>query len=432
MRKIFFILSIVVLAVVAAVMFAPVLPKAAQTVEAMVRRAFAPSEDKPSAVNAKAESSDGKVAPKAETEAKGAPIGALKFSSNQILDLKIVSKTAGACELARSIVVPGNVILNADRIARVPVKVVGTATELRKRLGERVKKAEVVAVLDSREVADAKGAYLTAAVNFDLQKTVYERAKILWDKKISAEQQFLQARATFMQAELQFDLARQKLSALDIDAREVAKAAKLDSANSGTSSLRRYEIRSTVSGRIVERKVDVGAAVGSLGDPSELYTVVDLSSVWIELAVPTNELDRIKEGERVVISSGGDNDKETEGRVIFVSPLVSQETRSARVIAEIANRDLTWRPGSSVTAKVFAAQDAVRTCVPRNAIQTVDGKPVVFVRTKEGFEKREVVQGRRDDANIEIGSGLEPGQEVAVANTFLLKAELGKTEARDE
>jgi cobalt-zinc-cadmium efflux system membrane fusion protein len=222
--------------------------------------------------------------------------GLVRMTPERISADEIDVTPVGEGSLARKLIVPGTVVPNADRIARVPVKVVGTVAQLRKRLGDLVIEGEVVALIDSREVADARSEYLTALVNFDLQKTMFERAQQLWNQKISAEQQYLQARATFAQAQLRFDLARQKLSALDLDASELADAAKKDAVSPGALNLRQYQIRSPVSGRVVERRVDQGMAVGQEGNPSDLYTVADLSSVWVELAVPAPDLDAIKQG----------------------------------------------------------------------------------------------------------------------------------------
>lgn len=355
--------------------------------------------------------------------------GLIKMAAERVAaaEIEVVPVAAGA--LARKLTVPGTITPNADRLARVPAKVVGTVAQLRKRLGDPVKEGEVVAVLDSREVADTKSEYLTSAVNLGLHKTMFERSQTLWDKKVTTEQLYLQAQATFNQAQLRFDLARQKLSALDIDATEVAALAKKDASNPGALNLRQYEIRSPISGRVVERRVDQGMAVGSQGDPSDLYTVADLSSVWVELAVPTVDLDAIKQGQRVLISSGGAAGKHGEGRIIFVSPLLNQDTRSARVIAEFANAKLAWRPGSYVTADVIIEEGPVAVRIPRIALQTIGGEQVVFVRTPNGFQRRDVKIGRAGGQAVEVIAGLAAGEQIAVTNTFLLKAELGKTEA---
>jgi cobalt-zinc-cadmium efflux system membrane fusion protein len=364
---------------------------------------------------------------KGELAAEHGNDGSIDMPVARIEAAKITVAPVTAGSLARRITVPGVIAPDIDRLAHIPAKVVGTVVEMRKRPGDTVKKGEVVAVLDSREAADAKSEYLTGSVNFDLQKTMFERAQTLWDKKISAEQQYLQARATFIQARLRADLARQKLLALNLDPGQVAQLPEQETSPPEKSNLRRYEIRSSLSGRVIERKVNIGASVGQEGDPSDLYSVADLSVVWVEMSLPTTELDRVAEGQRVVVS-GSEPGKRSEGKVIFVSPVLDQETRSARVIAEIGNADLTWRPGSYVSADIFAGEKPVKLRLPRTALQKVDGKAVVFVRTPEGFEKREVVIGEEDEQAVEVVSGLKQGDEVAVANSFLLKAELGKGE----
>jgi len=96
------------------------------------------------------------------------------------------------------------------------------------------------------------------------------------------------------------------------------------------------------------------------------------------------------------------------------------------------NAAMTWRPGLFVTAQITTAEQPVDLCVPRAALQTLDGEQILFVRTEEGFEKREVVVGRGDEQRVEIVFGLEPDEMIATARTFVLKAELGKGEAGDD
>ncbi|KQO85919.1 efflux RND transporter periplasmic adaptor subunit [Methylobacterium sp. Leaf91] len=353
--------------------------------------------------------------------------GKIKMTAEQAAEQDIELAMVEGGILSRHLLVPGTIAQDADRIARVPVRVVGTVSEMRKRLGEEVAKGEVVAVLDSREVAEAKSDFLTATVKADLEKTNFDRQQALWDKRISAESAFLNAKAAYSEATLRVDLARQKLSALGLNAAEVATSARKDETTPNLSSLRRYELKSPLAGRVVERKVDVGTAVGKEGDPADVYTVADLSSVWIELAVPTTELSKVREGAKVTIV--GDDAARGEGKVVFVSPILNPETRSARVIVALPNKDMAWRPGTFVTTEVEIAQDKVKVRLPKSAIQTIGGEKVAFVRTPEGFERRDVTLGRADDDAFEILTGLNPGEEVAVANSFVLKAELGKAEA---
>src|SRR5215831_3130802 len=157
-------------------------------------------------------------------------------------------------------------------------------------------------------------------------------------------------------------------------------------------SLRRQAVRSPIAGRVVERKVDLGTAVGRDNLETELFTIVDLDRVWVKLAISPADLPAIKEGQPVSISTRAVTEK-AEGKIVFISPLLDKETRSARVVAEIANGEGVWRPGSFVTAAIATEQQPVSSVIPTIAIQTIENEKIVLVRTPEGFEKRQLGLG---------------------------------------
>jgi len=369
---------------------------------------------------------------------KEGPEGVVVMSAERVAAAGITVAPAAGGPLTRKLTVPGVIAMDADRIGRVAARVIGTVTELNKRLGDPVTKGETIAVLDSREVAEAKSELLASLVNQELQSTLFEREQSLWDKKISAEQQYLRARNTFSEVAVRVDLARQKLTALGVSDREVAsvrrevkpfrQVASVEGELPTSLGLQRYELRAPIAGRVVERRVDLGAPVGGEGQEKEIYVIADLSSVWVELAVSTSDLAQVREGQKVMISAGAEGPN-AEARITFISPMLNQETRSARVIATMDNKGLVWRPGSFATAQVIVEEIPVDIRLPRAALQTLKGEQVVFVRTKQGFEKRDVVLGKQDDSAVEVVFGLDPGDEVAVANSFVIKAELGKAEA---
>ena len=327
--------------------------------------------------------------------------------------------------LSRRIVVPGTIVPHADRIARVSVKLSATVTELRKKLGDTVAKGEIIAVLESREVANAKSEYLAARLNSDLQKNLYERDKILWDRHVMAEQLVLRSRGAAAQAKVNLDIARQKLFALGVTENELAALP-----DEPETSLRRQEVRAPISGRVVDRKVDLGAAVGRDNLETELFTVADLDRVWVELAIGPTDLPMVAEGQTVSVAAHGLS-RRAVGKIVFISPIVDRDTHSARVVAEIANPDGNWRPGSLVHATVAIEERSVALAVPVSAIQTIDKMRVLFVRTSEGFEKRQVMLGDGDDRLFEVLSGVRDGETIAVSNTFALKAEFLKSLAED-
>ncbi|WP_315830831.1 efflux RND transporter periplasmic adaptor subunit [Bradyrhizobium prioriisuperbiae] len=361
----------------------------------------------------------------AKPEAAETKTSVIPMDDERIKLAQIEQAGVGPATIAKRLVVPGTIVPSANRIAHVSVKLSGTVAELRKNIGNDVVKDEVIAVLESREVADAKSEYLAARLTDELQRELFVRDKMLWDSRVSTEQQFLRSRTTAAQTDMRLNIARQKLLALGLQDSEIVALPKAPEA-----SLRRQDVRAPISGRLVERKVELGTAVGRDSLETELFVVVDLSRVWVELSVASADLPSIKEGQPVRISARGLSETVT-GKIIFVSPLVDKDTRTARVVAEIPNTDARWRPGSFVTAAIALNERDAAVVAPISAIQKLDGRPIVFVRTKDGFEKRDVVLGQREDETVEIVSGLMPGDTIAVTNTFSLKAELAKPKDED-
>jgi cobalt-zinc-cadmium efflux system membrane fusion protein len=351
--------------------------------------------------------------------------GLLPMSEEQIKLAQIDLAEVGPATIAKRLVVPGSIVPNADLIAHVSVKLSGTVAELRKNIGDDVVKDEVIAVLESREVADAKSEYMAARLTNDLAQDLSNRDKTLWEGRAVPEQQYLRSRNAAAQSAMKVNIARQKLMALGLADSEIAALPDTSEAR-----LRRQDVRALISGRVVERKVELGTAVGRDNLETELFVIVDLSRLWVDLSVASSDLPLIKEGQSVKISARGLSETAT-GKIVFVSPLVDKDTRTARVVAEIQNTDRRWRPGSFVTAAVALSERNVPVVAPATAIQKLEGRPVVFVRTKDGFEKREVVLGQKEDQALEIVSGLTSGESIAVTNTFSLKSELSKPKDED-
>ena len=349
----------------------------------------------------------------------------VRLTDAQVAKVGIRTEAVGEGRLFRHLHVPGTIVPSANLTARIAVKTTGTVVELRKGLGDRVAKGEVVALLDSREIAETKGEYLAARVSADLQKSLFERDKALWDKRISSEQQYLRSQASYQDLKVKEDAARRKLTFLGLSPAEIDALP-----NQPEAQFERQEIRSPIAGKIVERRVDPGAAVGRDNLETELYSVVDLSKVWVDLAVSPGDMPLVREGQAVTVRAEATGEA-ASGRIVFIVPVLDQNTRAARVVAELANPDEMWRPGSFVAAEILVSDKPARVMVPAGAIQTLEGKPNVFVRVADGFEARPVTLGRSDDDSAEVTAGLEPGEAVAVANSFTLKAELGKAAAED-
>ncbi len=350
----------------------------------------------------------------------------IKLSEAQITAAGIKTAPVGEGALVRRLTVPGAIVPSADRVARVAVKLLGTVAELRKRLGEPVEKGEVIAVIESREVADAKSEYLAARLTHELQQILVGRAQTLMRSKAMAENEYLRTRTASENARVKLTVARQKLAALGLTDQQIAELPEV-----AVELLRRQDLTAPISGRIAERRVDLGALVGREGQESELFVIVNLDVVWVELAVPPADLVSIREGHEITVANAATSER-TQAKITFISPLLDKDTRTARVVATLDNPTHMWRPGTFVTAEVPLEVQHAGIVAPKAAMHSVKGKRVVFVREEEGFAVRTITTGREDDRTIEILSGVSRGERIAVSNSFILKAELGKSEAEHE
>jgi membrane fusion protein, heavy metal efflux system len=350
----------------------------------------------------------------------------IALSKQQIRDIGIALAQAKGGTLRRHFLAPGSLIPDADHVARVSVRVLATVAELRKKLGDSVEQGEIVAVIESRDVAEAKSEYLAARVTNELRQTLFTRQKALVESRAVAENEYLRTQLAANEAQIKLDGARQKLFALGLSEAEIA-----DLPNQPPESLRKQYLRAPISGRVSERRVDLGGLIGREGQESELFVIVNLDDIWVDLAVSPEDIASVREGSLVSIRAIGIDDA-ANAKIIFVSPLLDRETRNARVIASLPNPDHRWRPGTFVTAEIPLGDVASKVIVPRKALQTIKGVPTLFIRDANGFEARQVKTGREDDDDVEIVSGLTRGETFAVANTFTLKAELEKADAEHE
>lgn len=351
--------------------------------------------------------------------------GLIKLTVSQIESAGIKVENVTAQTLGASVNVSGKIVAAADRLARTVPKAAGIVTEARKNLGDAVEKGEILALIESREMAEAVADYLASRRAEDLARTNFSREKSLWEKKITAEQDYLNARNVHQEAKIRVDLAHQKLHALGHDEDMIKAYDKNSGKASIAETLRFHEIRAPLSGRIIGRELTLGEYVDTT---HAAYTIADLSIVWVEIALSPADLSAVMEGQSVTVS---DSRHKGTGKLVFVSPAIDPDTGTAKAIIELDNKNGIWRPGAFANAQINTAASGGEAPITlaQEAVQTIDGSPVVFVRTKDGFEKRAVTTGRSSHDAIEIISGLKPGEIVAVSGTFTLKAELGKAEA---
>lgn len=193
-------------------------------------------------------------------------------------------------------------------------------------------------------------------------------------------------------------------------------------------SLTQYDIVAPIGGTVIERK----GVLGEYADKDKrLMVIADLSTLWIDFRVYQQDFPKLKLGQKVEISLA-QNGGPKKAEISYISPIGMTDTQSMLARAVVENSDSGFRPGLYVTGRVLIGEQMVPVAVRQSAIQYINGKPVIFVEGKDGFEGREVEFGLKDDEMVEIIFGVVAGDKVVTGNSFVLKAELGKGEASHE
>lgn len=341
--------------------------------------------------------------------------GRVKIADEMLKSMGIELLIAGPAILKPKLKLPGEVIFNEHNIVRVVPRVAGLVTNVQGHHGQHVKKGDVLAVIESPMLADLRSQYFVAKKRLALTRTTYEREKQLWEEKISAKQDFLQAQELWNEAQITLELAATKLRALGVQPE--SNYLKTDFAH--------YEIRAPISGIIIAKAIALGEA---LKEDREIYTIADVSTVWTAVTVYPKDLNIIHENQKVVVKATA-SDIESQGTVTYISTLIGGQTRTATARVELDNKDGHWRPGMFVNAELVAEEIKVPVAVAVSAIQTLRDWPVVFGRYDQYFEARPLELGRTDGEMVEVLKGLSQGEQYAGGNSFALKAELGKAGA---
>lgn len=321
--------------------------------------------------------------------------GALELTEQQIQAAGIQLAQAQPRTISTLLTLPGEVRFDEDRTSHIIPRVAGVVEAVKANLGQSVKKGELLAVIASQQISDQRSELAASERRVELARTTFRRERQLWQDKISAEQDYLLARQALQEAEIALNNARQKMTAL-------SGSAVLVGGN-------RYELRAPFAGVVVEKHLGVGEVVS---ETSNAFTLSDLSQVWVTFGVFPKDLNKVRVGKPVTVSSS-EMGTQVQGTVAYVGNLLGEQTRTATVRISVPNPDDAWRPGLFVSVQLATDAYQAKVTVPQAAIQTVEDKPSVFVSTAEGFVTRHLELGASENGYVEVRQGLDAGAQVA-------------------
>nr|WP_288119587.1 efflux RND transporter periplasmic adaptor subunit [Thiomonas sp.] len=317
-------------------------------------------------------------------------------------------------EKAEQVTVTATIQANQDRLAHVAPRVPGRIVKVSASLGDRVKAGQALAVLDSIELGEARSSYLQAASEDAVAQAGFERAQRLQADNIIPEKEFLRARAEHEKTRAALRAAADKLRMMGVD------PAKL----SGST----FPVVAPFAGTVIEKK----AVLGELAPVDQsLFTVADLSVLWIEANLFEKDLARVRPGAQARITVSAYPGEVFKGHLTYISSVVDRESRTVKARVEVPNPDGRLKPEMFATAAIHTGSSVKALLLPEDAVLLLQGQPTVFVAESGGFEPRAVEVGERAQGYAVLKSGVAAGESVVVSGAYALKARLLKSQIGD-
>lgn len=314
----------------------------------------------------------------------------------------------------------GKVAYGEDRYSKISSPVQGRVLEVRARLGDRVKAGDILLVVDSPDIAQAYSEFIKEESDLTYAIRAYELAKDLYETKALALKDLKQAENDLVKAKAEFRRAKERLLSLRVPAAELEKPIDKQQITS------RFQMRSPLTGTVVERTVTPGQSVG--GDSSQvLFTVADLDTLQVVADIYERDLDLIHPGLTAVVSVEAYPDVAFAAAVAAIGDVVDPTTRTIKVRAWVDNASHKLKPEMFARLHIDISEGKEFISVPKEAVLEIDGKEFVYIAQADGtYMKQEVKVGSASDDRLRILRGLKPGDRVVTKGAVLLKGNEAK------
>jgi RND family efflux transporter MFP subunit len=329
--------------------------------------------------------------------------------------IELATVTKGAA--SSGVRIPGTVEPNAYKQVVVTSLVAGRVTRVLVELGNPVRRGQTLAQIFSPELADAQTKYLSAKAELEVHERELDRTTKLVGIGAASQQELERLHAEHAAKLASVQSLRSRLVLLGMPAPAIDAMAPGRDVEATTS------IPAPIAGVVTERGANVGLNVDMA---TKLFTVVDLSTVWVVGALYEKDFSHVRIGSAAVVTTSAYPSLKLAGRVSYIDPQVSPETRTARVRVEVANSRQELRLGmfADILISTTAAGQAV--LIPRSAVQTVGDRQVVYVPNPSEpgkFVEREVRLGEAAGEQVEVVSGVKPGDQIVSKGSFFVRAE---------
>lgn len=341
----------------------------------------------------------------------------VRLSADEIRRAGVKIERLAPAEFADTLAAFGTIGANRNSFARVTSPVAGRLVKIVVDLGAQVSAGETLATLESPELAEVRTAYQQGKTELDLAQINFDRAQKLFVDKSVAQKDLLRVQADYERARSALAAVEAKLATLGVAAAAPAG-----------SSPAFLAVNAPLAGTVVERTAVLGEYAQAY---QALFTVADLSTVWVETNLYDRDLADVAVGAPATVTVSAFPNLRFAGKVTYIGNILDKDTRTAVARVEVSNIDGRLKPGLFANVEIEKTRRQAALRVPENALVLLQGQMTAFVAHGDDFEPRPVEIGERNGGMIVIKSGLEADDQVVVAGAYALKARLLKSQIGD-
>lgn len=338
----------------------------------------------------------------------------LKLSAEEIQSADIKIALLQEQDVNEQITVTATIQANQDKLAHIAPRVPGRVTKVMANLGDKVNQGRPLALIDSIEVGDAQSAYAQAASEHTLAKASMARAEKLYADQIIPQKDYLRVRADFEKAKAVLRAASDKRRALGIAGR-----------NESATGASVFAVSAPFAGTIIEKKAVLGELAQS---DKSLFSVADLSNVWIEANLYEKDVGKVKIGAPATITLAAYPGEIFKGKVTYISSVMNKESRTVKARVDVPNADGRLKLEMFATAAIATTAAKKALLLPEEAVVLIQGQPTAFVQDADGFEPRTVELGEKIHGQVILKGGIKSGEKVVTSGAYALKAKLLKSQ----
>ena len=346
------------------------------------------------------------------------------LNAETIDEIGLTISIAEASPIVGHMTIPAKLLPNQDFEAQVGSLVQGRVREVFVKVGDLVKEEQELMHIEGLEVGEIKSKFIKAKAQLKFAEANYERQKTLLEQNVGSQKVFLEAQSEYNKAMAEFNAEDKRIHSIGLADEDLLKFVEHSSPQKNDHSGGVLPIKSPIAGTVVERNVVIGQLVDA---STTAFRIVNTSTLWADGQVYERDVPVLSGKPDVTLTVTAYPGEEFHGRVIYVSPVVDERTRTITIRASLPNRSGRLKPHMFGELHVPTAGTKNGLLIPAESVQKDGGDAYVFVATSDTtFERREVSIGSTFDSMVEVKGGITPGERVVTKGSFQLKSELMK------